>query len=105
MKKGNKKHRSNQQKNTLYNIEMLYKARNSVIEFFDEYFSMVSEVKFKATKGTWLKILTSKQMLQRLPIALAQITTGNNSESLLNEVRQKEFTKSVFNNIIKSIQL
>ena len=103
MKKGNKKHRSNQQKDTLYNIEMLYKARN--IEFFDEYFSMVSEVKFKATKGTWLKILTSKQMLQRLPIALAQITTGNNSESLLNEVRQKEITKSVFNNIIKSIQL
>ena len=44
-------------------------------------------------------------MLQRLPIALAQITTGNNSESLLNEVRQKEITKSVFNNIIKSIQL
>ena len=52
MKKENKKHRSKQQKNTLYNIEMLYKARNSVIEFFDEYFSMVSEVKFKATKGT-----------------------------------------------------
>ena len=52
MKKRNKKHRSNQQKNTLYNIEMLYKARNSVIEFFDEYFSMASEVKFKATKGT-----------------------------------------------------
>ena len=113
MKKGNKKHRSNQQKNTLYNIEMLYKARNSVIEFFDEYFSMVSEVKFKATKGTWLKILTSKQMLQRLPIALAQVKAGNNSESLLNEIRQivyslyqsKEITKKVYNNIIKSIQL
>ena len=32
---------------------------------------MMSEAKIKATKGTWLKILTPKQMLQRLPIALA----------------------------------
>ena len=49
---------------------------------------MVSEAKTKATKGTGLKILTSKQMLQRLPIALAQLKAGNNSESLLNEVRE-----------------
>ena len=50
---------------------MLYKARNKVIEFFDDYSSMVSEVKLKATKRTGLKILTPKQMLQTLPIALA----------------------------------
>ena len=35
-----------------------------------------------------LKILKHKQMLQRLPIALAQVITGNNSKSLLNEIRQ-----------------
>ena len=35
-----------------------------------------------------LKILTPNQMLKRLPIALAQIKAGNNSESLLNEIRQ-----------------
>ena len=35
-----------------------------------------------------LKVLTSKQMFQRLPIALAQVKAGNNSESLLNEIRQ-----------------
>ena len=35
-----------------------------------------------------LKILTHKQILQRLPIALAQVKAGNNSESLLNEIRQ-----------------
>ena len=35
-----------------------------------------------------LKILTPNQMLKRLPIALAQVKTGNNSESLLNEIRQ-----------------
>ena len=52
-------------------------------------------------------------MLQRLPIALAQVKAGNNSEILLNEIRQivyslyqlKEITKKVYNNIIKSIQL
>ena len=48
---------------------------------------MMSEAKNKATKGTELKILTPKQMLQRLPIALAQVKAGNNSESLLNEIR------------------
>ena len=35
-----------------------------------------------------LKILTVKRMLQRLPIALAQVKAGNNSQSLLNEIRQ-----------------
>ena len=71
--------------------------------------------KYKAkqdeTKGTGLKILTLKQMLQRLPLALIQVKAGNNSESLLNEVGQifyslyqsKEITKKVYNNIIKSI--
>ena len=39
-------------------------------------------------KGTGLKILTPKQLLQRLPIALAQLKAGNNSENLLNEIRQ-----------------
>ena len=39
-------------------------------------------------KGTGLKKLTPKQMLQRLAIALAQVKAGNNSESLFNEIRQ-----------------
>ena len=64
-------------------------------------------------KGTGLKILTPKQMLQRLPIALAQIKAGNNSESLLNEIKHivssfyqsKQITKKVYNNIIKSIKV
>ena len=52
-------------------------------------------------------------MLQRLPIVLTQVKASNNSENLLNEIRQivyslyqsKEITKKVYNNIIKSIQL
>ena len=60
-----------------------------------------------------LKILTPNQMLKRLPIALAQVKAGNNSESLLNEIKQivyslyrsKEITKKVYNNIINSIKV
>ena len=71
IEKGNKNHRSKEQKNALYNIEMLYKARNNVIGFFDDYSSMTSEVKHKATKQAGLEILTPKQIIKRLPIALA----------------------------------
>ena len=49
---------------------------------------IMSEAKIKAAKGTGLKILMPEQMLQRLPIAPAQIKAGNNSENLLNEIRQ-----------------
>ena len=42
----------------------------------------------RTKQGTGLKILTPKQMLQRLSIALAQVKAGNNSENLLNEIRQ-----------------
>ena len=74
---------------------------------------MMSEAKYRATKGKELKILTPKQMLQTLPIAFAQVKAGNNSESLLNEIRQivyslyqsKQITKKVYNNIMKSINL
>ena len=70
------------------------------------------EAKQCETKGAGLKILTPKQMLQRLPIALAQVKAGNNSESLLNEIRQiyyslcqsKQITKKVYSNIIKLTQ-
>ena len=62
---------------------MLYKARNEDINFFDQYSSMVSEAKNKAkNEGKGLRIL-----LQRLPIALAKVKAGNNSENLLNETR------------------
>ena len=80
---------------------------------------MILEAKRKAfeelkeQEGTELKILTLKQMLQRLPIDLAQVEEDNNSESLLNEIRQiiyslyqsKIITKKVHNDMIKSTQL
>ena len=54
---------------------MLYKERNEAIKFYNDYSSVMSEAKLKEIKGTGLKILTTKQMLQRLPIALAQVIT------------------------------
>ena len=73
---------------------MLYKARNEVIKFFDDYSSMVSEEKIKATKGTGLKILTPKQMFQILPIALAQVKASNNSGPLVTPcINQKKLLK------------
>ena len=70
---------------------MLFNGRNEAINFIDGYGSMFLEAKKRAVEeqgGTGLKILTPKQMLQRLPIALAQVKAGNNSEGLLNEIRQ-----------------
>ena len=60
-----------------------------------------------------LKILTRKQMLKRLPIALAQVKAGNTFQNLLNEIcqiiyslyRAKEVTKNVYKNIMNSIKL
>ena len=49
---------------------------------------MVSEAKYRSIHGEGLKILTPKQMLPRLPIALAQVKAGNTSENLLNEIRK-----------------
>ena len=80
---------------------------------FNNYAKNVSRNICKSKQGTGLKIVTPKQILQRLPIALAQIKAGNNSESLLNEIRQivysfyqsKEITKKVYNNIIKLIKV
>ena len=63
--------------------------------------------------GKHIKILTPKQILQRLPIALAQVKTDYKSENLLKEIRkiiyslyrEKEITKKVYNNILNSIKL
>ena len=77
------------QKKVLANANILYNARNSAIKFIQEYGSMILEAKRPAKqKGTGLKILTPNQMLKKLPIALAQIKAGNNSESLLYEIRR-----------------
>ena len=91
------------------NIKTLYGSREKVIKLFDDYSRILSEAKYKTKYGQSLKILTPKQMLQRLPIALAQVKADNTSQNLLNEIRQiiysKEITKKVYSNIMNSIKV
>ena len=111
IRKGDK---SANQKRTLSNINILFNARDNAIKFYEDYSSMILEAKKLAREqeGEGLKILTPNQILKRLPIALAQIKAGNNSERLLNKIRQiayylygsKKITKMLYNNIINSIK-
>ena len=63
-------------------------------------------------QGLGLKILTPDQMLSRLPITLAQLKVGNNSQKLINEIRQllhslyrsKKLTKTIYIHLINAIQ-
>ena len=114
---GNPKYKSEKRSYTIKNIENLYDSRQKIIDLLNDNAKIRSEAIYKSkqneTEGTGLKIITPKQMFQRLPIALAQVKAGNNSESLLNEIRQivyslyqsKQITKKVYNNIIKSINV
>ena len=58
----------------------------------DKILKIVEEIlnfnQLEQQKGEGLKILTPNQMLSRLPITLAQLKAGNNSEKLKNEIRQ-----------------
>ena len=89
-------------------------------KFSDEYDSSGSGLNKKEQKSIasrakdkGLKILTNKQMLNRLPILFAQIQAGNNSKLLKNELRQilyllhrsKVLIKLVYNNLIKVIRV
>ena len=71
-KETSKKRKNKEKKSALWNTEMLNKARKEIINFYDDYSSMVSEAKTRGTKGTGLKRLIPKEMLQKLTIALAQ---------------------------------
>ena len=65
----------------------------------------------KKQRGVGLKILTPDQMLSWLPITLAQLKAGNNSQKLINEIRQllhslycsKKLTKTIHNHLINTI--
>ena len=104
-----------EQEKIINNLKRLYLSRQKVVNFFRDFTEILSDANYNAkqneTKGKGLKIVTPKQMLQRLPIALPQVKSGNNSENLLNEIRQiiyslyqsKETTKKVYNNLMKSL--
>ena len=95
-------------------VTSLIEGREMVLTAFKSgIFQVSKESQEGEGANKMLKILTPNQMLKRLPIALAQVKAGNNSESLLNEIRQivyslyrsKEITKKLYNNIINSIKV
>ena len=111
----NPKHKSDDQLYIIENVKNLYNSRQKVINLLNDYSKIRSEAIYKGkqneTKGTGLKILTTKQTLRRFPIPLAQVKAGKNSENLLNKIGQiiyslcqsKEFTEKLYNNLIKSL--
>ena len=106
-------HKSADQKWTTKSIIILFNIREKFINLFRDYSFLPSEAKYRTKYGEGLLISTPKQMIKRLPIALAQVNVGNNWQNLLNEIRQilyslyqsNEITKKVYNKIIKSIQI
>ena len=79
IKQGDPIDKSEEQKKTIDNIKNLYNSRQEFVQMFNDYASNMSRNIYDSKQeGTGLKILTPKQMLQRLLIALAQIKAGNN---------------------------
>ena len=103
---------SNKSKKQLSEIEHItkfHKSREEVNKYYNDYLKMVHKDAYDWKKS---QNITSKQLLQRLQIALAQIKAGNISKKLLNRIwqityslyQEKEITKKVYNDIMKSIK-
>ena len=87
---------------TKKNMRRYVKSLKDIVDFYN-----LKSGSDTSKKGKGLKILTNKQMLNRLPILLTQIQAGNNSIKLKNglrQVRSKALTKTVYNNLIKVIR-
>ena len=108
-----RKYKSKEQKSAICKIKTFYESQEKVIELFSDYSKIASMAKYRSIIGEGFKILTLEKMLQRLPIARAQVKAGNTSSNLLSEIHQiiyslyqkKKITKKVYNNIMNSINL
>ena len=105
---------------TLKNAIILLNGRENVFNFFENgsFWNRKQGKRFTITldqvfNHKQLKISTPKQILQELPMALAQVKAGNTSENLVNEIREiisslyweKIYIQKVYNNIMNSIKL
>ena len=87
--------------------EIKNKKPNQILEIVNKIFYFNKDIQ-KQQEGLGLKILIPNQMLSRLPITLAQLNAGNNSEKLKNKVRQllyslyrsKKLTKQLYTSLI-----
>ena len=94
-----------EKKNVLENLYNFFEGREKVPDAFE---SKIFSIKSKGSgilnpDHSKLKVLTPKQMLQRLLIALAQVKVGNNSESLWNEIRQIDYSLYQSKQITKKV--
>ena len=91
----------------MYEEEREIQKPNKIVEIVEE------SLKFNKQnqKGEGLKILTPNQLLSKLPIPLAQLKAGNNSEKLKNDIRQllyslyrsKKLTKEIYKSLVDII--
>ena len=86
IKKDNPDFKSKDQISVIQNVENFFDLREKNIDFFRDC------TLYKAKYEKELKILTFKEMLQRLLVALAQVTLSNTSKNLINEVRQIKYS-------------
>ena len=96
------------------NIEGFFKDRKYMTEVLEKIVNIVEHILYfnqLDQSGKGLKLLTPNQMLSRLPISLAQLNAGNNSEKLKNEIRQllyslyrsKKLTKQLYKSLADTI--
>ena len=102
-------------KKVLDRIKKAPENKKSKIEKNEKVINIVDNILYfnqlEQQKGEGLKILTPSQMHSRLPITLAQLNAGNNSEKLKNEIRQllyslyrsKKLTKQLYKSLIDII--
>ena len=104
IKQGDPRDKSEEQKKTIDNIKNLYNSREEVAKMFNNYArNMSKNIYDSKQEGTGFKILTPKQMLQRLPISLVQIKAGNNSKFIKRNKADCLLFVSIKGNYQKSI--
>ena len=102
--------KSSEQEKVITNLEKCFNSIEEVTNFFRDYAKMMLDARYNVKQNETeqdqigLKILTPEQIIQRLPIALAQVKAGNNSENLLNEVREIFYSLYESKDHQKSIQ-
>ena len=107
------KSKSENQVSVIQNVEICFDLREKITVFFRDYSCLLSEAKYKIKYWKGHKLVTPKQMLQRLPTLLSEVKAGNLSGNLLNEIGQiiyslhksKEIIQTVHNNTMNSTKL
>ena len=95
------------QKKVINNLNEFYHSWEEVVSFSRDYTKMILDANHEAKQdeasGKGLKILTPKQLFQKLPIALAQVKAGNISENVLSEISQTVYSLYQSKKITKKV--